>query len=272
METTSASASANGLGANNDMQSRSALHARAENTAGHVMIVDDDPDMRLLISNYLEREGFCTQVVADGSALRDAISAGAAPDVVLVDLGLPGEDGLSLVRYLRSESTAGILIVSGKSEILDRVVGLEVGADDYLPKPFDLRELLARVRSLIRRTAPGVPEMPASAVASERVRSFAGWRLDLMQRRLTAPDQTEVRLSTGEFELLLSFLDSPNRVLSRDDLMQRLHGRTAGPFDRSIDVQVGRLRRKLADDPAQPVLIKSVRGVGYFFAAKVSSQ
>lgn len=270
METTSAGAT--GLSADRDVQSRNAPRTRAENTAGHVMIVDDDPEMRLLLSNYLGREGFSTQSAVDGSGLREAISSGASPDVVLLDLGLPGEDGLSLVRYLRSQCSAGILIISGKNEILDRVIGLEVGADDYLPKPFDLRELLARVRSLRRRSCVLAADSPPPDAAAMRVRHFAGWRLDLLQRRLTSADESEVRLSTGEFDLLVTFLDCPNRVLSRDELMQRLHGRSAGPFDRSIDVQVGRLRRKLGDNPLKPDLIKSVRGVGYFFASTVTEQ
>lgn len=240
-------------------------------SAGRILIVDDDQEMRLLMRNYLEREGFTTDEAAHGSQMREAMRTGPVPDIVILDLGLPGEDGLSLVRFLRAGTQVGILIVSGKNDTLDRVIGLEVGADDYLPKPFDLRELLARVRSLMRRNRSAAGQDEGLAEPNP-LRTFDGWRLDLMQRRLTAPDGREVRLSTGEFNLLMAFLDAPNRVLSRDELMERLHGRAAGPFDRGVDVQVGRLRRKLGDDPEQPVLIKSIRGAGYFFAACVRDQ
>jgi len=239
-------------------------------SAGQVFVVDDNPEMRTLIMSYLGGEGFAVTGFADGHALRCALTTDPRPDVIIVDLGLPGEDGLSLTRFLRAHHDVGILIASGKGDTVDRVIGLEVGADDYLAKPFDLRELLARVRSLIRRSRP-VPEedlAPEKGHADD-VRVFAGWRLDLRARHLSAPDGKRVNLSTGEFNLLREFVLAPNHVLSRDDLMERLHGRTAGPYDRSIDVQVSRLRRKIEINPEDPDLIKSVRGVGYVFTPAV---
>lgn len=238
--------------------------------AGQVFVVDDNPEMRALIKTYLGGEGFVVTGLADGHALRTALTTHPRPDVIILDLGLPGEDGLSLTRFLRAHYDVGILIASGKGDTVDRVIGLEVGADDYLAKPFDLRELLARVRSLIRRsrTLPDEDFAPAKA-QTEDVRVFAGWRFDLLGRQLSAPDGKRVNLSTGEFNLLREFVLAPKHVLSRDDLMERLHGRTAGPYDRSIDVQVSRLRRKIETDPEAPDLIKSVRGAGYVFTAAV---
>ena len=196
--------------------------------------------------------------------MRAAIQANAI-DIVLLDLGLPREDGLDLTRYLRAHWGGAIIIVTGRGESVDRVVGLELGADDYVTKPFDLRELLARVRSVLRRSAPALAETAGNATAIE----FAGFRLDPDARLLTEPQGSPVTLTTGEYELLCIFLDHPNRVLSRDQLMGLMHGRDAGPFDRAIDVQIGRLRRKVERDPAKPELIKSVRGAGYLFAARV---
>lgn len=241
-------------------------------SAGHVFVVDDSAPIRELVETYLRGEGFEVTSLADGPALRAAMTAGASPDVVILDLGLPGEDGLSLTRYLRDQHHAAILIASGKGDTMDRVIGLEVGADDYLGKPFDLRELLARVRSLIRRRTHQEPPARALATApNSEIRRFAGWRIDLSAHSLREPDGREVELSTGEFRLLREFVLNPNHVLTRDELMERLHGRTAGPFDRSIDVQVSRLRRKIEVDPEHPTLIKSIRGAGYMFVAQVEA-
>lgn len=235
--------------------------------AGRIFVVDDNVEVRNLLATYLGDEGFEVTALEDGEALRTALRAGQLPDVVIMDLGLPGEDGLSLTRFLREHHDTGILIASGKGATVDRVIGLEVGADDYLAKPFDLRELLARVRSLIRRTRAH-PERNdhVGEATSEDIRDFAGWRIDLAARRLFDQNGIEVELSTGEFNLLRELALRPNHVLSRDELMERLHGREAGPFDRSIDVQVSRLRRKIETDPEQPGLIKSVRGVGYMLS------
>jgi two-component system OmpR family response regulator len=232
--------------------------------APHLLVVDDEAEIRALIQRYFGARGFRVSAAADGATLRAAIAADGV-DVVLLDLGLPGEDGLELTRWLRQHWQGAIVIVSGRGEAVDRVVGLELGADDYVTKPFDLRELLARVRSVLRRVAPTPKAAPARDVLA-----FAGFRLDTRARRLTGRDGTEVPLTSGEFALLALLVAAPGRVLSRDQLMARLHGRDAGPYDRAIDVQIGRLRRKIEKDPAHPQLIKSVRGAGYLFAAEVA--
>lgn len=235
-----------------------------------ILVVDDAPEIRDLIEFYLSGEGFAVDTADSGVALREVMKRQPV-DLVILDLGLPGEDGLSLTRFLREHYDVGIIIVTGKGEVFDRVIGLEVGADDYLSKPFELRELLARVRSVLRRTrnsAPPRDEPERVAAEQERLR-FAGWQLDLRRRQLFALDGREVELSTGEFTLLNVFVSHPNHVLSRDTLIDLIHNRQAGPFDRSIDVQVGRLRRKIESEPDKPVLIKSVRGVGYVFTPTV---
>ena len=231
----------------------------------HILVVDDEPAIGDLIRNYLGRHGYRVSVVADGSAMRRVMSE-SKPDLVLLDLGLPGEDGLALTRQIRAHSNVGVIIVTGSGESVDRIVGLELGADDFVAKPFDLRELLARIRSVLRRTAT-VPAQPASARAHE-IR-FAGWRLDPQSRRLFTADGTEMTITSGEFELLALFTENPNKVLSRDQLLQATRHREAAPFDRAIDMQIARLRRKIEADPENPLLIKSVRGAGYIFTAAV---
>jgi DNA-binding response OmpR family regulator len=245
-----------------------------------ILVVDDAPEIRDLIEFYLSGEGFSVDTADGGLALREVMSRQPA-DLVILDLGLPGEDGLSLTRFLREHYDVGIIIVTGKGDVFDRVIGLEVGADDYLSKPFELRELLARVRSVLRRTrtnsvAPPPHDEPRRNAVDGPDRHerqdlirFAGWRLDVRRRQLFAPDGREVELSTGEFTLLNIFLQHPDHILTRDTLIDLIHNRKAGPFDRSIDVQVGRLRRKIETEPDKPVLIKSVRGVGYVFTPDV---
>jgi two-component system, OmpR family, response regulator len=193
----------------------------------------------------------------------------AQVDLVILDLMLPGEDGLTLARALRSESAIGIIILTGRGETVDRIIGLEMGADDYLPKPFHLRELLARVKSVLRRVQSRTGEPEAQPSRSHA--RFAGWSLDLASRELLSPNGEEVRLTTGEFDLLTAFVTNANQVLTRDRLLDLARNREAGPFDRTIDVQVGRLRRKLEDDPQNPSLIKTVRGSGYIFTPTVES-
>lgn len=235
-------------------------------SARHLLIVDDDPEILGLLSRYLGGHGYVVSRAGDGVEMRRVL-AGHAVDLVLLDLGLPGEDGLELMRQLRAGFDCAVIIVTGRGESVDRVVGLELGADDYVAKPFDLRELLARVRSVLRRMAPKAAAA-SPAPAAEQI-LFDGFCLDLTARRLLAADGSEIGLTSGEFELLLAFVEQPNRVLSRDSLMNRIHGRDSGPFDRAIDVQVGRLRRKLEPDSDPPQMIKSVRGAGYMFAARV---
>jgi DNA-binding response OmpR family regulator len=237
---------------------------KPEPKSPHLLIVEDDADIVELIRRYFSTQGFEVSAASDGAALRQAVEQREV-DVILLDLGLPGEDGFTLTRQLREHWKGALIIVTGRGDSIDRVVGLELGADDYVTKPFDLRELLARVRSVLRRAAEAQPAEPAGA----RVLRFGGFRLDLDARGLTDAAGNNVALTTGEFELLAILIANPNRVLSRDDLMSRIHGREAGPYDRAIDVQIGRLRRKIEGDPAQPSLIKSVRGAGYIFAASV---
>jgi len=241
-------------------------HTTLPNTLqAHLLIVEDDIEISDLLRRYFSAQGFHVSVAGNGASMR-AVLDSESIDVVLLDLGLPGEDGFTLTRYLREHWNGAIIIVTGRGESIDRVVGLELGADDYVTKPFDLRELLARVRSVLRRTAEA-GSTAASTIGQGL--SFSGFRLDTAARVLTDAQGITVPLTTGEFELLVIFLANPNRVLSRDDLMNQLHGRNTGPYDRAIDVQIGRLRRKIEIDATDPLLIKSVRSAGYLFYARV---
>jgi DNA-binding response OmpR family regulator len=251
----------------------------------HIAVLDDEPDITHLLATYLQTQGFRVSQVHDGRGLM-ALMRADTPSLVLLDLGLPGEDGFAIARALRERWAIGLVIVTGRGDAVDKVVGLEVGADDYVTKPFDLRELLARIKAVLRRLAPaagaagagaahaGVPGAAAAAAETapgERFR-FAGWTLDVAARRVVHDTLGEVALTGGEFDLLRVLVAHAGRVLSRDFLLEQTRGREAGPFDRTIDVQVGRLRRKIesaaGDDDAQP-LIKSVRGAGYILAVPV---
>ncbi len=224
-----------------------------------ILIVDDDPALRELLSTYLAANGFAVEAVGDGTAMRAAL-AGGLPDAIVLDLMLPGEDGLALTRAVRAQSNVPILILSACGEEVDRVIGLEVGADDYLAKPFGPRELLARLRALLRRGQPAAGAGAAPA-AEQRFGPFA---LDAAGRRLFR-DGTEIHLTSAEFDLLAAFVARPNRVLSRDTLVDLLRGYDRDPFDRSIDIRVTRLRRKIETEPGSPVYIRTVRGEGYLF-------
>jgi two-component system, OmpR family, response regulator len=229
-----------------------------------VLVVDDDEEIGALLKRYLGSQGLCVELLGDAASLRARIER-ETTDLVLLDLGLPDEDGLNLIRDLQQRKIP-VVIVSGRGESVERVVGLELGADDYVTKPFDLRELLARIRSVLRRTSGAANEHAGMSPAFE----FEGFRLQPEARRLLDADGREVALTTGEFDLLFAMVQRPNLVLSRDQLMNSMHGRDAGPYDRAIDVQIGRLRRKIETDPTNPRLIKSVRGVGYLFAPNVA--
>jgi two-component system OmpR family response regulator len=232
----------------------------------HILVVDDQKEICEVVQQYLSSEGYRVSVAHDGIGMRKVIGQDPV-DLVILDLMLPGEDGLTLARQLREDSTVGIIILTGRSETVDRIIGLEMGADDYLPKPFHLRELLARVKSVLRRASSRAQmEKPAGARARAR---FAGWHLDLATRELVSPEGGEVRLTTGEFDLLAAFVNNANEVLTRDRLLDLARNRESGPFDRTIDVQVGRLRRKLEPDPENPTIIKTVRGTGYIFTPSV---
>ncbi|MEP6873943.1 MAG: response regulator transcription factor [Burkholderiales bacterium] len=238
-------------------------------SAIHIAIVDDEPDITTLLANYLQGHGYRVTPLHSGRALM-ATMAADPPALVLLDLGLPGEDGFSIARQLREHWRCGLVIVTGRGDAVDKVVGLEVGADDYVTKPFDLRELLARIKAVLRRIAPA--ETPAAAVETHRDRfQFAAWSLDTAARRLADLQGHETTLTGGEFDLLCAFVRHPGRVLSRDFLLEQTRGRDGAPFDRTIDVQVGRLRRKLETDPDDPQIIKSVRGAGYILVAPVTA-
>jgi len=234
---------------------------------GHLLVVDDQREICDVIQDYLSGEGYRVSTAHDGAGMRRAL-AQSPVDLVILDLMLPGEDGLMLARSLRDESNVGIIILTGRGETVDRIIGLEMGADDYLPKPFHLRELLARVKSVLRRVSNRTVERAPAPRSKAR---FAGWNLDLSSRELFSPAGREVRLTTGEFDLLAAFVNNANQVLTRDRLLDLARNREAGPFDRTIDVQVGRLRRKLEDDPQRPSMIKTVRGTGYIFTPTVDT-
>ncbi|HTW53492.1 MAG TPA: response regulator [Stellaceae bacterium] len=238
--------------------------------SGHILVVDDQQEICDLVREYLSDEGFRVSTANDGAGMRETI-AREPIELVILDLVLRGEDGLQLARELRNGSDIGIIMLTGRGETVDRIIGLEMGADDYLSKPFHLRELLARVRSVLRRGSSRGGAGNESDAQRAHVK-FAGWSLDLASRELTSPSGEDVRLTTGEFELLAAFVNHANQVLSRDRLLDLSRHREAGPFDRTIDVQVGRLRRKLEDDPKNPTMIKTVRGGGYIFTPPVESE
>lgn len=229
--------------------------------APRVLIVDDDPDLCDLLSEYLAANGLTVAAAGDGAAMRQAM-ARQMPDVVVLDLMLPGEDGLSLARELRARSEVGILMLSARGEEMDRVIGLEVGADDYVAKPFSPRELLARVRALLRRTRAAATA--ATPVAIPERYCFGPFALDIAAHRLLR-DGLEVHITTAEFELLRVFVERPNRVLNRDDIIDLLKGYDRDPFDRTVDIRVTRLRRRIEANPSHPTYIRTVRGEGYLF-------
>ena len=233
--------------------------------APHLLIVDDDKELCSLLSKFLSRHGYRVSVAHNGGEMASTLEASRV-NLVILDLMLPGEDGLVLCRRLRATSTLPIIMLTAISDETDRIIGLEMGADDYLAKVPNPRELLARVRAVLRRAGP--PEARAS-VDQKRILEFAGWRLDVTHRQLFSAKNALVPLRAGEFDLLLALAERPQRVLSRDQLLDLSRGRTANVFDRSIDVQISRLRRKIEPDPKEPTLIKTVRSGGYILAANV---
>jgi DNA-binding response OmpR family regulator len=232
----------------------------------HILVVDDDADLRRMVADYLGDYDLRVTGAPDGPAMRDAM-AREVVDLVLLDLKLPSEDGMTLARELRETSNVPIIILTGRKDDVDRIMGLELGADDYLTKPFNLRELLARIRAILRRTqAHPVTAMEGRAPQAFR---FGAWELDLRSRRLTSNDGERVELTHAEFALLAAFLGAPERILSREQLLELSRGNDENVFDRSIDVQILRLRRKIESDPSRPKLIRTERGAGYFFNAQV---
>jgi DNA-binding response OmpR family regulator len=225
-----------------------------------ILVVDDDGEVRQLLEDYLGGQGYQVRTCADSAAMRQVLQTGL-PDLVLLDVGLPGEDGLSLARFLREHHDLPVIMISGAGSALDRIIGLEVGADDYLAKPFDPRELLARVKTVLRRYRRAAVR-EAGAESEEGIR-LGRYRLDLQRRQLYDEQGREVELTAMEFDLLQAFAQRPNRPLSRDQLLNLTQNRDWNPYDRSIDIRIARLRRKLEDDPEKPQIIRTLRGVGY---------
>jgi len=232
----------------------------------HILVVDDHKDIRDLLARYLARHELRVTAAADAAEARRALSH-ASIDLVVLDIMMPGEDGLSLCRHLRESTRIPVILLTAMAEETDRVVGLEIGADDYVTKPFAPRELLARIKAVLRRTHSLPPDREPAGRGKLR---FERWTLDLDRRELVDEDGVLTPLSTGEFRLLAALVEHPGRVLSRDQLLDLTRGRAAAPFDRSVDNQVSRLRRKLERDPRNPALIKTVWGGGYCFAAEVA--
>ena len=231
----------------------------------HILIVDDDAEIRDLVARFLKKHDIRVDTAADGRAMRKLMES-AAFDLIVLDVMMPGEDGLSLCRRLRVETTIPVIMLTALGEDTDRIIGLEMGADDYLAKPFNPRELLARIKAVLRRSAAA--SQPVDEESGQRL-TFDGWTLDLAKRELRAPDGALVALTSGEFDLLAAFAERPKRVLNRDQLLDLTRGRAASAFDRSIDVQLSRLRRKIEADSKDPDLIKTVRGDGYIFTRDV---
>ncbi|MBF0590081.1 MAG: response regulator [Magnetococcales bacterium] len=236
----------------------------------HVLIVEDDEETRELLQAYLDENGCTVQAVEDGDGMwRTLGEDGCRVDIIILDIMLPGEDGLSLCKRLSLDPVyqdVPVIMLTARRSETDRIIGLEMGADDYLPKPFNPRELLARIHSVLRRSRA----MPRTETPREpETYRFGGWVLDVKAQRLISPDEVDITLTSGEFIMLLAFLNHPNEVLDRDQIMEVYHGRESSIFERSIDVQVGRLRRRLRDDPKKPKLIKTVWGKGYILASEV---
>lgn len=231
----------------------------------HVLVVDDDPLVQQMLDRFLKLNGFDVSLAANGTLMRDVMKSRQV-DMVLLDLNLPGgQDGIDLAREIRSHSDVPIMMLTDRNDVVDRIVGIEVGADDYVSKPFHLREVLARLKSILRRRRP----TSAAGDLGDAPLRFEGWTLDPSRRKLSDPEGREIELTTGEFEMLSALARHAGRVLSRDFLMDQTRARKLDSLDRTIDAQIARLRRKIERDGHHPVLIKSVRGVGYMFAAKL---
>jgi two-component system, OmpR family, response regulator len=238
--------------------------AQTTAASGRIVVVDDDPGIRDVVSEFLERHGFEVETAGDAAELNRMLSAGPRPDLVVLDVMLPGEDGLQICRRLSGTDGPAVIMLSAMGEETDRIVGLELGADDYLPKPCNPRELLARVRAVLRRRGERHDAESGLGARCE----FSGWRLDMVRRELRTPDGVIVNLSGGEFSLLRAFVEHPQRVLTRDQLLDFARGPDSDAYDRAIDVQISRLRRKL-DDGGGSDLIRTVRNEGYLFTPKV---
>lgn len=232
-----------------------------------ILIVDDDSDIRALLASFLETHGFSVTKARDGVEMQHCLSNGHH-DLAILDLMLPGQDGLELCRQLRQRSAMPLIMLTARTEETDRIVGLEIGADDYVTKPFNPRELLARIRAVLRRTGGSLAG--TGSIPPVRIYQFGDWTLSLERRELTNPAGVMVDLSTGEFDLLLAFLEAPNRVLTREHLLDAARSQPDSVFDRAIDVQVSRLRKKIEPGEASPAMIRTIRGAGYMFVPRVT--
>jgi two-component system phosphate regulon response regulator OmpR len=244
------------------------------NARTRLLVVDDDPTVRAMLREYLEGHGYAVGEAGNGAQMREQL-ARDLPDAVLLDVRLPGEDGLVLARYLRENHDLGLIMVTASGDVVDRVVGLELGADDYVAKPFDLRELLARLKSVLRRlqARPALQALSGAVAQAQQAparQRFGRCEIDLESHRMFEVDGEEVTITTMEYELLATFLANPNRVLTRDQLLKQTRNREWEPFDRSIDIRIGRLRRKVEPEPAgEPRCIRTVRNAGYMFVPNV---
>ncbi|MDX2288432.1 MAG: response regulator transcription factor [Hyphomicrobiaceae bacterium] len=250
-----------------DVKETTSAHVVTGAAEPHVLVVDDDSQLRVLVGKFLRSHGYRVTSVGTAPEMQHAL-ASSPIDLVILDLMLPGASGLDLCRGLRSRSAIPIIMLTAKSEEADRIVGLEVGADDYVTKPFSPRELLARIKAVLRRTAAEPGSVHKAAL--HRGYTFDGWRLDALKRELTNPAGIVVDLSTGEYDLLLALVEQPQKVLTREQLLDAARNRIATGFDRSIDVQISRLRRKIDDGDDDTSMIKTVRGVGYMFTPTVT--
>lgn len=231
----------------------------------HIAVVDDERDIRETVAEYLEINGYKVSKAEGGTALRRILEQGPV-DLAILDVTMPGEDGLSIARWMRGENSAGVIMLTARDSVIDRVVGIEMGADDYLTKPFDLRELLARVKAVLRRVGRTAEPAATGGDIGYRTVRFGACQLDLDAHKLHDANGQEIPLTAMEFDLLKAFADRPNRVLTRDQLLDLAHNRDFEPFDRSIDIRIARIRRKIEVDPGKPEIIKTVRGAGYLFS------
>lgn len=235
-------------------------------SSANILVVDDDPRIRQMLTRYFEGEGYAVSAVSDGQEMRAQLKRQEV-DIILLDLSLPGgQDGFDLAREIRMQSDVPIMMLTGRDDVVDRIIGIEIGADDYIAKPFHLREVHARLKSILRRRQPAQPKQEEN---EEKIVRFEGWTLNLSRRQLLSNEDGEVELTTGEFDMLAAFVQHAGRVLTRDFLMDATRGRQLDAFDRTIDAQIVRLRRKVEADAKHPQLIKAVRGVGYIFTGKL---
>jgi len=237
--------------------------------APKILIVDDDVRICRTLRSYLKREGYQVSIAANGEEMWRQFEE-VVPDLILLDVVLPGDDGITLARELRKTSNVGIIMLTGKNDPVDQIIGLEIGADDYVTKPFDERQLLARIRSLLRRKSAPSSSSDAKAGEGKNKVHFGGWEMDLLSHELVSPLGDEQTLTSHEFRLLEIFIQNPGAVMSRDQIMQHMYDRDWSHSDRSIDVLVGKLRKKIEEDPSQPKLVLTIRNFGYKFAARVT--